>query len=110
MLNESDKGEGACYRRVKITRAVVGVTRLLVNTRSLLHEFVRMLHEDLLVHVSVYGSEAMVWMEKERPEIRGIQIHRLSASFSIGSRHNTEKGLEERIEVSILLWLGPSKE
>ena len=37
----------------------------------------RVLHETLLVPVLTYGSETMLWKEKERSRIRAIQMDNL---------------------------------
>ena len=41
----------------------------LVNARSLQLECARVFHESLLVPVLMYGSESMIWREKERSRI-----------------------------------------
>ena len=48
------------------------VIRSLVNARSLKLECTRVLHESLLVPVLVYGSETMIWREKETSRIRAL--------------------------------------
>ena len=55
-------------------RRVVGAIRSLVNARSLQLEYARVLHGSLLVPVLMYGSETMIWREKERSRIRGVQM------------------------------------
>ena len=47
-------------------RIVGGEIRSLVNVRDL--------HEGLLVLVLLYGSETMIWREKERSMIRAVQM------------------------------------
>ena len=51
--------------------------RSLVNARDLQIECARVLHEILLVIVFTYGSETMLWKEKERSKIRAVQIDNL---------------------------------
>ena len=41
------------------------------------------LHETLLVPVFMYGSEIMLWKEKERSRIRDVQMENLRGSLSI---------------------------
>ena len=55
----------------------------LVNTRSLQLECVRVLHESLLVPVLTYGSETMIWKEKERSRIRAVQMENLRGLMGI---------------------------
>ena len=47
------------------------------NARDLQHECARVLHETLLVPILMYGSETMLWKEKERSRIRAVQIDNL---------------------------------
>ena len=58
-----------CSRKVMSGRRVAGVIRYLVNAR--------VLHESLLVPVLTYGSEKMIWREKERSRIRAVQVDNL---------------------------------
>ena len=58
--------DGAEYSRV------AGAIRSLVNGWDMQIEFARVLHETLLVPVPTYGSEKMLWKEKERSKIRAI--------------------------------------
>ena len=37
-------------------------------------EYARVLHETLLVSVLPYGSETMLWKEKERSRVRAVQM------------------------------------
>ena len=57
-------------------QSVVGRWRvgggLQVNARSLQLEFARILYESLLVPILTYGSETMMWREKERSRIRAV--------------------------------------
>ena len=55
-------------------RRVAGAIKSLVNVRNLQIECVRVLHETLLVPVLTYGSEKMLWKDKERSIIRAAQI------------------------------------
>ena len=56
---------------------VVGAISSLVNVRDLQLERVRVLHETLLVPVLMYGSETMLWREKERSRVRAVQMDNL---------------------------------
>ena len=47
------------------------------NATGLELECARVLHKSLLVPVLIYGSEAMIWKEKERSRIRTVQMDNL---------------------------------
>ena len=66
VLEESGTDGAECSRKVVSGRKVAVATRTLVNTMDLQYEFVRVLHETLLVPVLIYGSGIMLWKEKER--------------------------------------------
>ena len=55
-------------------RRVAGSIRSLVNESDLQLECARVFHEILLVPVLMYGSETMLWKEKERPGIRAVRM------------------------------------
>ena len=57
--------------------------RFLVNGRDLQLECARILHETLLVSVLMYGSETMLWKEKERSRIKAIQMDNLKGILGI---------------------------
>ena len=46
----------------------------MVNAKDFQLEFMRVLHEGLLMPVLLYGSETMIWREKEKSRIRAVQI------------------------------------
>ena len=52
-----------CYKEVAKVRKVSGVIRSLVNAKGLQHDCERVLHEGLLMHILLYGSETMIWRE-----------------------------------------------
>ena len=54
----------------RIQQVILG----LINARSLQLECARVLHESLVVLVLTYGSEKMLWKEKERSRIRAVQM------------------------------------
>ena len=54
-------------------RRVAGPTRSLVNARDLQLECATVLYEILLVPVHTYGSETILWKEKERSRIRAYR-------------------------------------
>ena len=53
---------------------VAGAIRSLVNARDLQLERARVLQETLLVLVFMYGSEIMLWKEKERSRVRVVHM------------------------------------
>ena len=69
-------------------RMVVGAIRSLVNARDLQLECARFLHESLLVRVFTYGSEAMIWREKERSRISAVQTNNLRGLLCIRRMDN----------------------
>ena len=50
---------------VECSRKVAGAIRSLVNARDLQLECARFLHETLLVPVLIYGSDTLLWKDKE---------------------------------------------
>ena len=58
-------------------RRVAGAIRSLVNARDLHLECAGVLHVTLLVSVLMYGSEKMLWEEKERFRIRPVEMDNL---------------------------------
>ena len=60
VLNKSGIDEPKCHRKVANGSRVAGAIRSLGNARDLQIECVRVLHETLLLHVLMYGSETMI--------------------------------------------------
>ena len=81
--DESDTDEAECSRKVVSGRRVAGVIGSLVSARSLQLEFARVLHESLLVPVLMFGSETMMWREKERSRIWFVQMGNLRCLLGI---------------------------
>ena len=54
---------------------VAGAIRSLAKVLQL--DYARVLHETLLVPVLMYGSETMLWKEKERSKIKMKNLRRL---------------------------------
>ena len=69
----------AVYRKVEIGRRPASAIRSRVNSMSLQLECARVLHETLLVAVLMYGSETMIWKEKERSGL-GLGLYRWTTS------------------------------
>ena len=82
-MNESGTYEAGCSRVVVSGRRVAGAIRFLVNARSLQLDCARVLHELLLVSVLTYGSETMIWREKERSRIWAVQMDNLRGLLGI---------------------------
>ena len=96
---------------------VAGAIRFLVNFMDLQLECVRVLHEILLVAVHMYGSETMLWKEKDRSRVRAIQMDNLRWLLDIRRMNRVsnawirelcreKKDLEERSDESVLWWFG----
>ena len=70
-------------------------------------EYARVLHETLLVPVPMYGSETMLWKEKERSRIRAVQMDKLRGllgNMRSDSPEYTDKGVvwnDERVDKRI---------
>ena len=62
---------------------VAGAIRSLVKARNLQPQCARILHESLLVPVLMYGSETVIWREKERSRIRAVQMDNLRGLLGI---------------------------
>ena len=65
-MDESGTNGTESSRKVASGKRVAGAIRCLVNARDLQLECARVLHEPVLM----YGSEAMLWKEKERSRVR----------------------------------------
>ena len=76
-MDESGTDGAECSRMVASGRRVAGAIKSLVNARNLQLECARALHKTLLVPVLMYGSETMLWREKERFRVRALQMGNL---------------------------------
>ena len=83
ILDESGIDWAACSREVESRKRVAGAIGYLVNARDLQHECARVLQETLLVPVLMYGSETLVWEEKERSRINAVHIDNLKGLLGI---------------------------
>ena len=77
-------------------RRVAGAIRSLDNAKDLQLEYVRVLHETLLVPILMYGSETDLWKEKERCRTRAVRLDSLRRLLSI-SRINTVPNVRIRV-------------
>ena len=64
-------------------KKVANAIRSLVNARSLQLQCDRVLHKLLLVPVLTYGSETMIWRERERSRIKVVQMDNLKGLLDI---------------------------
>ena len=80
-------------------------------------ECARVLHKALLVPVLMYGSETMLWKEKERSRISAMQMDNLRGLLGIRrmdkvlNAHIRElcgvmKGVDKRIDEGVHWWFG----
>ena len=83
---ESGADEAECSRKVASGRRVADAIRSMVNARSLHLEYARVLHESLVVLVLPYGSETIIWREKERSRIWAVQMDNLRVLLGIRRR------------------------
>ena len=111
-MDESGTDGAECSKKVASGRRVAGTIRSLVNAR--------VLHETLLVPVLMYGSETMLWREKERSRVRAMQMDTLRGLLGIRRMDRVRnaqirelcrvsrvrKGLNERIDEGVLWWRG----
>ena len=94
-MDESGTDGAECSRKLLSGRKVAGAVKSLVNARDLQLECARVLHETLFVPVLMYGSETMLWKEKERSRIRAVQMDNLRGLLGI-----------RRIDEGVLRWRG----
>ena len=92
----------------------------LINARDLQLQCARVLHETLLVPALTYGSVKMLWREKEKSRVRGVQMENLRGILGIRRMDKVpnarirelcgvRKGLDERIDEGVLQWFGHVK-
>ena len=77
VLDEAGIDGAECSRTEASGRRVASAIRSLVSARNLQIECATVLHETLIVSVLTYGSETMLWNEKERSRIKDGQPQRL---------------------------------
>ena len=117
VLDESSTDEAVFSRKVASGSKVAGPIRSLVNARDLQPECARFLHEPLLVPVFMYGSETMLWKEKEGSRFRAVQMDNFRGLLGIRRMERVpnarirelcgvRKGLDERIDEGVFRWFG----
>ena len=77
VLDESGTDEAECRSKVTCGRRVAGAIRSLVNAKGLQLQRARVLHEQLLLTVPMYGSETMIRKENERSRVRVYSLKNL---------------------------------
>ena len=82
-MDEAGTDGAECSRKVASGRRVTIAIMSLVNARDLQIECARVLNETFLVPVLTYGSEIMLWREKEISRIRAVQMDNLRGLLSI---------------------------
>ena len=120
VLNEKGNDEADCDNKVLHGRKMAGAIRSLVNVKGMSVECARILHESILVPTLVYGSETMVWKERDRRRVGAVQMDNLRGMLGIRridkvrnecirEVYGIEKGLNEVITENILRWYGHMK-
>ena len=103
-------------RKVASRRRVAGAFRSLFNARDLQLES-GSLHETLLVPVVTYGSETILWKEKDRSRIKAVQMNNLRGllgirrmdrvpNAQIRELYGVTKGVDKRIDKGGVRWFG----
>ena len=70
--------------QVQKRQSVVGRLQVLLGLWLMLGACsLRVLHESLLVSALTYGSETMIWKDKERSSIRAVQMNNLRGLLGI---------------------------
>ena len=112
VLDESGTDDAECSRKVASGRRVAGAMKALVNDRDLQLECA-ILHDSLMVPVLTYGSETVIWREKEWSRIRDVQIYNLRGVLGIRRMAKfsecMDKALvqsDEKIDEGVPRWFG----
>ena len=117
MLDERGTDDAECNRKVVSGRKVSGAIKALVNEKGLSLDCARILHESMLSPVLLYGSESMVWDKSYRSKVQAVQMDNLRSVLGvrridkirnefIRSTCGVQKGINERINESMLRWFG----
>ena len=77
-MDDSGADETESSRKLASGMRVAFAIRFLFNARSLQLGCARVLQESLLVPVLTYGSETVIWREKESSRIRAVQMENLT--------------------------------
>ena len=69
-------------------RRTASIIRSLFNARELQLDYTSVLHGTFHVPVLIYGSETMLWKEKEKSRIRAVQMDNLKRLLGIRRMEN----------------------
>ena len=89
-FNELDTDVTECRKKVVSGKKTGGDFRSLVNARGLHPQCARALHEALIVPVLFYGSETMIWTEKEKSKIRTVRWTTSEVCWVLGKRRECQ--------------------
>ena len=117
VLDELGIDGAECSRKGASGRKVAVAFRSLVNAKDLQLQCARVLHKTLLVHVLMYGSETMLWKEKEISRVRAVQMDNLRGLLGIRRMNRVSnvrirelcgvtKVVHKRIDEGVLQWFG----
>ena len=117
VLAESGTDEAECNRKVASGGRVSGTIRLLVNSRSLQLECAWVLHDSFLLSVLAYGSETVIWKEKERNRVWAVHMDNLRGLLGIRRMDKfpnarirklcgVTKGVDEKIDEGVFRCFG----
>ena len=120
-MDESCTDGAECSRKVVRGRRVAGAIRSLVNAKDWQLKCARVLHEASLEPVLLYGSETMLWKEKEIYRVWAVQMDNLIGLLGIRMMDRVpnawirelcgmKNGLNERINEGILQWFSNVEE
>ena len=109
-MDESGTDFTMCCKNVASGRKIA--IRSLVNARGLRLEWERELHVALLLFVLLYGSETIIWKEKDKSRIRVVLgIRRMDRVPNAWIRElcGVVKRVDEKIDKCVLHWFGHIK-
>ena len=98
-MDESSTDGSEYNRKVGREKKVAGAIRSLVYAKDLQLEHARVLHKTLLVPIHMYGSETMLWKEKDN--LRGlVGIRKMNKILNAQVRElcRVRKDPDERID------------
>lgn len=88
MLDEKEKSDAECSRKVVGGRKVAGAIDSMVIVKELSLGYARILHVGMMLPELLYGSETIVSNRKNRSKVQSAQVNNLRSLFG-GKR--TEK-------------------
>jgi hypothetical protein len=117
MIENKGGDDAECDRKVSNGRRVAGAITTMGNAKNLNLECLKRLHECMLVPVLMFGSEVMVWSQKNISRVQAVQMDNLRGVLGVRKVDKMrneyirelcgiEKGVIERISECILRWFG----